>query len=85
MLTLRWNSEVSKNHTEYKKIVYSQGFLDEVAGQELKPWFGTEPQIHDSAKQHGCGNPRDAPGQRLPRVNLVRLAVEHKKIEREQA
>jgi hypothetical protein len=76
--------EVREDRVEDEQVVDRERLLDHVAGQELESALGTKP-LRDERREAQCErHPDRAPDAGLLRRDLVRIAMEHAEIQREQ-
>ena len=78
-----WHGEVGKNQQEHEQIVDAQGFLDEVARQELQRRARAAFVGDQRGKRQGQPDPHGAPRHRFLELDLVFPAVDHAEIERQ--
>jgi hypothetical protein len=78
------HGKVGKEQDKNKDVVHTKGILDEVAGEELQPFGGTEFEVNKRAERERKNDPDDAPQKGLAKTDDVRLPVKHPKIKREE-
>lgn len=79
------NGEGGEEHDEDEDVVDGERLLDDVAGEELHGLVAAEAEIDPAVEDERQRDPDPAPGERLFEADLVRLAAEDAKIEREHA
>jgi hypothetical protein len=76
--------KVGKEQDENKNVVDTEGILDEVAGEELEPFGGTEFEVNERAERERKNDPDDAPQKSLAETDDMRLPVKHSEIKRQE-